>query len=275
MLSSRSFKSASTAALAAVVLTSSAAYSEEYTPVEIMPASPVRTGGRPADILGISPGMKCSEALDLLKRAYREEAVRTQHQRIQTSYKGLEVSTTPFLTEISVAADNEGTGDSIGIYCSGIAGGNQVVMLNRRLSFGSDPLDAPSVADLERSLIEKYGPQSADADRATGFYWHWIYKDEVQIACNPRSYDCVSDSVSSYSPQMFSNWLNDRSSRGIVITGKVEPSYDDRMKGAYLSVQVTDVARRNDAARADYDSLMAEAVRQHGLKSVSGAIPKL
>ncbi|MPR09295.1 hypothetical protein [Microvirga tunisiensis] len=272
--------------IAASVLTGTLmAHADDYKPVEQMSPSAVSTGGKAADIVGISPGMRCSEAEVFVRKVaedvkYGNGEPQKDTLRLQTRFKGLSVSTEEFVNRLVVSGVQPDIQTSLDVACSGFASGNQVTAVSRQLVY-TKQWSAPAVSDLLASLKAKYGEPSGSADDMfnTKLYF-WTYRNGSQYPCENKnkSPDICGGGFFQpvYDPDSFQDFLKrDPRISEVRIVASIQTWSEEPTKVSRFGVVVNDGARTAKAAKIDSDDLFAEADRQYAAKNKPVSAPKL
>jgi len=278
-----------TTALSSIILlagvsATSITSAQEYTPGEVMSASEVETGGGTVDIIGIRPGLKCSEALEIATKAFGEDGVKPEQTNFKIGYKGVSVWTPAFTNVFRASRRDDNGAEDLTVHCTGPASGNQVVSLERTVYMGESPLNAPTIEDAKKSLIEKYGPTAGTQGKQMSFMadasLFWVYRNGSKAACDTERSDMrrcyVLSAGYTYDAGSLESHLNtSKEEMGIFVKAEITGFKNDPAKMHRFKVDVVDVPRRKMAAKVDIDSLKAEAGRVHAESNKSGAMPKL
>jgi len=284
MLNSKLKIAFSAAALLACAAATSVAVAQEYTPGEVMSPSDVETGGGTVDIIGIRPGMKCSDAQAIATKEFGEDNVKAEQTNFKLGFKGVSVWTPAFTNVFRANRRDDASAEDMTVHCTGLASGNQVVSIERTVYLGESPLNAPSIEDAKKSLIAKYGPATGAQGKAMSFMadasLYWVYRNGEKATCDIERSDARRCYVLSagymYDASGLEGFMNTpKEEMGIFVKAEIMGFRDDKSKTHRFEVEVVDVPRRKMAAKVDIDSLKAEAGRVHAESSKAGAMPKL
>jgi len=274
-----------TTALSAITLLAgiSLASAQEYTPGEVLPPSEVETGGGVADVIGVRPGMKCSEALEIVSKSFGEDNVNPGQTNFKLGYKGVSVWTPAFTNVIRASRQDEAGSEDMTVNCTGLASGNQVISIERTVNLGESPLKAPTIDEAKKSLIGKYGPTAGQVEKTATFMpdasLYWVYRNGAKAACDPDKTDirkCYVLTSSEYAAHSLESFMNaPKEEMGVFVRAEIHAYRNDPSKANRFTVNIVDMPRRKMAAKVDIDSLKAEAGRVHAESNKAGAMPKL
>ena len=229
--------------------------------------------GRSIDVLGISPGTTFSDAKVLLSKALPNAAVNAPLAGIQINYRGVVVQTSEFVSQLTFTrpASETGIDEYIVAAFSGPASGNQNVGLRRIINY-KNPLSAPSIAELKKNLLDKYGSPSRLFDINGGLAINWSYAKGTLLDCK-FSTNCLLES-SDYQSSVISRYASAQYAADFIMEVQVTPAATDQSKVAMFSINYVAYGKRREVAKVDLDSLIGEASRLYA-QTPAPAAPSL
>ncbi|GGF49698.1 hypothetical protein GCM10007301_06180 [Azorhizobium oxalatiphilum] len=248
---------------AALLLSPAASHAEEVVlKADVEP----RPGAQ--DVLGFRPGMPQAEARALLAKEVAGVEAKETTSSLTMNYRGVRVQSASYLDRLEAS----GGGQRLTLFFATPADGGALVGVDRAVIY-PDVLAAPQVADVLRSLEEKYGPPSfrfPDNSRLI-----WAFGPRGMQPCKSLDPGCANISADFQPGRMKVYGRAVEMGQALVIAANVTPHKADRSKLHALSVVLSDNGAKLANGTSALKQMEAAAQQTHQSSSRPQSAPRL
>lgn len=252
---------------------------ETFIPEIAFPASLSTLANQSIDILNLVPGMDGPAVEAALSELHPDHTKVERLTSFGAGARGVTVQTIDFLQSLSAGPE----ADRITAWFTGPASDIQAFAIERSVHY-PEVLSAPTVATIADALLAKYGKASYNSrdfrDKPTA-QLIWVFVGDDKVSClgfggYGTGKNCpVAWTLLEYKPQQLANLATTPPVFDYAIIAEIKTHEIDRTRSASLTVTVSDLRRRKEAAAADMQALLDEIERLHAQSSNPVGAPSL